>query len=159
MAHAIAICSSIEAEKIELKTRKFNSSPPVMDAQSKEMRWGFQLGMNSSAWIGQAYDAPETSVVFDSSMVEDDDKLTGGCIDGWSKKPLGKPHVQKGSGSHSATFVSIKGGCYAHIQAPAREHLDNPDMAAKVREIPQKRRETVEAPAVGYDARGSSPVD
>jgi hypothetical protein len=157
MAHAIAICSSIEAEKIELKTRKFNSSPPVIDAGSKEMRWGFQLGMNSSAWIEEPYASPEKSVAFLSSMVATADKLTGGCIDGWSRKPLGKPHVSKGSGTHSATFLSIRGGCYAHIQTPAREHLENPAMDAKVREIPQKRREPVAA--LAYDVRGSSHND
>lgn len=157
MAHGIAICSSIEAEKIELRTRKFNSSPPVMVAGSKEMRWGFQLGMNSFAQIEEAYASPKTSVVFVSSMVDVADKLTGGCIDGWSRKPLGRPHVSKGSGSHSATFVSIKGGCYAHIQTPAREHLDNPAMAAKIREIPQKRRESAEA--LAYVAPASTAND
>ncbi|WP_322086051.1 hypothetical protein [Burkholderia sp. BCC1999] len=151
MAHAIAICSSIEAEKIELKTRKFNASPPTIDPGSKQMRWGFQLGMNSSAWIDQPYSSPMNDVVFTTSMVAQGDLLTGGCIDGWSRKPLGKPHVSKGSASHSATFVSIKGGCYAHIQTPAREHLDSPAMAGKIKEVAQEARERVPAVAANLD--------
>lgn len=142
MAHAIAICCSIEAEKIEIKTRKF-TMVPVMDPETSEMRWQFQLGMNSSAWIHQEYESPATQVAFKQSMTKKGDLLTGGCIDGWARKPP-KKHLGPGSGTHSATFASIKGGCYAHIQTPAREHLDNPDMAEKIREIKQEPNVRVE---------------
>ncbi|MEX3952007.1 hypothetical protein AB4Y40_30160 [Paraburkholderia sp. EG287B] len=136
MAHAIAICCSIEAEKIEIKTRKFNMVP-VMDPDTGVMRYQFQLGMNSSAWIHQEYESPATQITIKQSMTKKGDLLTGGCIDGWAWKAP-KKQVGPGSASHSATFASIRGGCYAHIQTPAREHLDNPDMAEKIRAIAQE---------------------
>ena len=139
MTRAIAICSSIEAEKIELKTRKFDSSPPIIEKATRKMIYKFQLGINSSAAISQPYASPETSVKYETSMTASGDEPTVGCIDGWTYSPP-KAAVGKGSGAHSATFVAIKGGCYAHIQTPAREHLNDPDMDAKTAPVKQMLR-------------------
>jgi hypothetical protein len=147
MAHAIAICSSIEAEKIQIKTRQFNPSPPIMDATTRQMRWNFQLGINSSAWIVHEYSS-KASVVFETSMVANEDKITGGCIDGWSRRPLGKPNVEKGSGTHSAEFLVVKGGCYAHIQTPERAHLNSPAMTSKIAAVPQRLNKPDAAPSL-----------
>ena len=127
-----------------------------MNANSREMRWGFQLGINSIAWIVQEY-ASKDAVFFETSMVANEDRISGGCIDGWSRKPLGKPHVEKGSGAHSAEFLLVKGGCYAHIQTPERAHLTSPAIATRIAEVPQVAR--VKVAALATDARGSAGND
>lgn len=141
MAPAIAICSSIEAEKIGIQTRQFYTSPPQLIKKSgaREMRFPFSLGINSSAWIEREY-ASGDGVVFETSKLAEGEGIQGGSIDGWARAPLGKPTVKKGSASHSASFLTIEGGCYAHIQSAERAHLNSADMAAKIAPIEQKEK-------------------
>lgn len=150
MAIAIAICSSIEGEKIAFKTRQYFPVPPSI--VNGEKRWNFSLGINSSAWIVQAYAQPEEESTYSTSLLAVGDTVQGGGIDGWTRKLLGKPKKDKGSGAHSAYFLTVHGGCYAHIETPERAHLNSPEIAKKVAPIEQKMREVLIA---AIDTRGS----
>ncbi|WP_155291415.1 hypothetical protein [Burkholderia multivorans] len=149
MTLAIAICSSIEAEQIALKTRQFFPGPPSINKSTGEKRWHFSLGINSSAWITKAYSTMD-EVVYSTSMLALGDKVQGGGIDGWTRKPLGRDRVKKGSGTHSATFLTVSGGCYAHIESPERAHLNSPEISKKVAPIEQIER----APAAATGTTG-----
>lgn len=124
MAELACRGASVEGEKLELKTRKFGALPPKR-ASDGRVRWGFKLGIVSSAAISEAYLEPKTTVEFTTSLVALGDVVKAAVISGWSKKPLGPPHVGPGSGAHSATFLNVAGGCFAGIDIPAREHLES----------------------------------
>ncbi|WP_175907339.1 hypothetical protein [Burkholderia sp. BCC1640] len=144
MTQAIAICSSIEGEKIKFETRQFNISPPVKEGG--RLRFGFKLGIRSTAWITESYANPAQSVVYVQSMTAVDDEVMGTSLDGWATKPLKEPALVKGSGRHSASALTITGGAYVHIQAAAREHLENADLSEKMKPVEQVRRlEDIEA--------------
>lgn len=128
MARAVSICSSVEGEKLDLKTRQFHASPPTKDPGTGKIRYGFRLGVRSSVVVTEAYAEPKASKAVDTSMTAIGDEILGTSIDGWSKKPLGKPNVSRGSASHSASFISIRGGCYAHIEIAPREILENAEL-------------------------------
>jgi hypothetical protein len=155
MAIAIAICSAIEGEQIALKTRQFFPGRPAMVKGVK--RWNFSLGINSSAWIVKSYAKPDEAT-YATSMLAVDDKVQGGGIDGWTRKPLGTPKKIKGSGAHSAYALTVYGGCYAHIESAERAHLNSPEIAKKVAPIEQKTWEEVEAAinaVTAIDTRGA----
>ncbi|HGL6721636.1 hypothetical protein NTJ56_05680 [Burkholderia contaminans] len=138
MTQAIAICSSIEGEKIKFETRQFNVSMPVKEGG--RLRFGFKLGIRSNAWITESYADSARQVVYLTSMTEVDDEVMGTSLDGWATKPLKEPALIKGSGRHSASALTITGGAYVHIQAAAREHLDNANLADRMKPVEQVRR-------------------
>lgn len=132
MARGAVMGASIEGEKIDVQTRQWDAGRPMLDPKTNKRRYGFRLGIRSSAVISEAYGDPANSVSSESSMVQEGDEIMGATIRGWSKKPLGKPNVEKGSGSHSASFLTVKGGCFARVDTPAREILENARLDAPV---------------------------
>lgn len=130
MSESSAIGASVEGEKIELVTRKFEPYPPKIDSSSKR-RYQFKLGMRGSAEISEAYSSPKLVCVYETSMFAVADKINGAVVSGWAFKPLGRPNVQKGSATHKATFLSISGGCGAMVDSSPREQLQNPEFQSR----------------------------
>ena len=126
MNESSAIGASVEGEKLDLVTRKWETYPPKKDAEAKT-RYDFKLGMNGSAEITEAYQDPLVVCVYTTSMFEVRDSVNGTVVTGWAYKPLGRPNVKKASGTHSGTFVSISGGCGAIVRISPREQLQNPE--------------------------------
>ncbi|WP_156432107.1 hypothetical protein [Burkholderia latens] len=124
--------ASIEGEKIDVQTRQWDAGRPMLDPKTNKKRYAFRLGIRSSAVISEAYADPANSVSVATSMISEGDEIMGTTIRGWSKKPLGKPNVEKGSGSHSASFLTVKGGCFARVEIPAREILENASLETPV---------------------------
>lgn len=125
MAESSAIGASVEGEKISLQTRKFEPYPPKTDAKLKTLTFRFKLGINGRAEVSEAYLSPTTSCYWATSMTNVGDSINGTVISGWSSKPLGKPNISKGSGTHSASFVDIKGGCGAEVEQSPREQMES----------------------------------
>jgi hypothetical protein len=142
MVSSSSIGSSVEGEKIELSTRQFHTPPPVRLKGTKLKQYRFRLGIHGSATITEEYDSPESKVYFITSFVKKDDFVQGSSLDGWALKPLGPPNVSTRTGTHSGTFVQISGGCYAHVCAPTREHLESVDIQKRNPPIIQIPRET-----------------
>lgn len=115
---------------MDLRTRKFNSVLPKR-GKNGVTKFGFKLGMNSQAVLTKAYENPSASVTYTTSMVMVGDSINGAVISGWSEKPHAPPHVSKGSGTHSASFVEINSACCAVLDQGVREHYNNPDFMAK----------------------------
>lgn len=127
MGHSSAIGSSIEGEKVELKTRQFFPYPPKKNLITNQRHYPFKLGIDGEAKISEAYLVPREICHYKTSMVCVDDRITGTSIDGWALKALGKPNISKGSSSHSASFLAISGGCCAMVLISSREHLQSLD--------------------------------
>lgn len=125
MAHSVVTGAAIEGEKLKLQTRKFDSYPPKRVAETKQVRYTFKMGMHSDAEIAEAYPNPQAVCIYRTSMVCVGDKISGQTISGWALKPLGPPNISKGSGTHSASHLSISGGCYSWIAISPREILEN----------------------------------
>lgn len=142
MAYAASIGSSIEGEKIRLSTRKWIAVPPVRCPETNKKKHRFRLGMRGEAEIWQAYDVPEKTVWFSTSLTKVGDAIQGSSVSGWAWKALGPPNVEKCSHTHSGTVVQISGGCMAQVDAPAREHSDSAVIQARHPPIKQIRRDT-----------------
>ncbi|MFS8973846.1 hypothetical protein PO002_04930 [Cupriavidus necator] len=140
MVRATAIGAAIEGEKIQIRTRQFDTYPPKKHPH-KGMMFSFRLGIRASASITEEYVTPADSVVYTTSMTSTGDEILGTSIAGWSRKPLNEPHLAKGSGTHSASHLQIFGGAYANVQIPPREHLEDAEIAAKNPPIQQAMRE------------------
>lgn len=126
MTTATAVCSSIEGEKIALKTRKFTPQLPRRDATMGHV-FCFKLGINSEAHVTEAYAPGKPLHRPKASFLTVGDALWAMTIDGFAKKPIGPPEVKKGSGAHKASFISLRGGAYAHIEGAVRELLQRDD--------------------------------
>ena len=138
MAESSAIGASVEGEKISLQTRKFEPYPPKIDSKLKTLKFRFKLGMNGRAEVTEAYLNPLTTCHWSTSMTNVGDRINGTVISGWSSKPLGKPNISKGSGTHSANYVDIKGGCAAEVEQSPREQMENIDFQKRNPQVIQK---------------------
>lgn len=138
MAESSAIGASVEGEKISLQTRKFEPYPPKVDSKLKTLKFRFKLGMNGRAEVTEAYLSPHTSCHWSTSMTNVGDRINGTVISGWSSKPLGKPNISKGSGTHSASYVDIKGGCAAEVEQSPREQMESVDFQRRNPQVIQK---------------------
>jgi hypothetical protein len=127
MSQSSAMNASIEGEKLSLQTRKFFHYPPKKDSITKTRYWGFSLSINGQAEIYESYLKPKEVCKYTTSMFCVGDKIAGASVSGWALKPLGHPHISKGSGAHSASFLSIAGGCLAMVEISPREHLQSKD--------------------------------
>ena len=144
MAYASSIGSSVEGEKIRLATRKLTAVPPIVCPETNKRKYRFRLGMRGEAEIGQAYSEPEKKVYYLTSLTALGDSIQGTCLSGWAWKALGPPNVEKCSHTHSGTVVQISGGCFAQVDAPAREHSNSADIQSRNPPIKQVRRQACE---------------
>jgi hypothetical protein len=141
MASSTTIGSSIEGEKVGIQTRQFYPYPPKKDIKTKALQFGFKLGIRGDAEIIEGYANPLQVCSLETSMFCTGDKIAGQSIYGWAKKSLGKPNVSRGSGTHSASFLSISGGCFATVEISPREHLQSEDIQKRhpqVIQVPRK---------------------
>jgi hypothetical protein len=124
MARKGNVGDSIEGRKVSVQTRQFHPFPPKKNAETGERRYGFKLGIRSTAEIAEENDAADIPVS-SKSMKSLGDSVFGESISGWARKPLGDPNVSKGSASHSAGFLLISGGCFAQVVVGPREIMEN----------------------------------
>lgn len=116
------IGSTVEGEKMELQCRKFSSHPPRRDSKLKKLVYPFKLSIHGFARITETYqDGKE--LCRETSHTALGDEVHGEAIDGFSLKPHGKERVEHATGTHKATFVSLRGGAYAHVEIGVREQL------------------------------------
>jgi hypothetical protein len=128
MANAANIGSSVEGEKMDLETRQFFALRPRRCKRTKKMQYPFSLSIFGSAEISQAYEDPSTQAHLSTSMVANGDKVHGTSVSGWALKLLKEPYITKTTHTHSASTLSVKGGCFAQVDTPPREHLDSADI-------------------------------
>jgi len=127
MAHSSASSATVEGERLKLKTRQFFPLLPKRDAATGKNRFLFKLGIKSDAEISEAYPAPAEVCVFVNSMQCVGDRIHGDSISGWSLRPHPRANVAPGSAAHSATFLTVSGGCHARVVTPCREYLESVD--------------------------------
>lgn len=125
----VAMGAAIEGEKFDLQSRKLDIGLPTQHPVTKKMVHRFRLGIDSSACVAEAYADPSASLVFENSAAEVGSVLEAPVISGWSCKPMKEPNIQRGSASHSAAVLSIKGGCFAQIEQIYRHYADDPTFA------------------------------
>ena len=53
-----------------------------------------------------------------------DDQVHGETLDGFAQKPIKKVVVYHATGTHKASFVTLKDG-YAHVEIAPRDHLNS----------------------------------
>ncbi len=116
------ICSAVEGAQLYITTRQFHVQPPKKIKPLNKVVYPFRLGINGTAKIVTAYEAPETQCVYSNSLVVAGDEIQGGSVDGWSTKILGKRTVTSLTGTHSGTTLSVHGQCFAHVQSGHRHH-------------------------------------
>lgn len=117
-----SVCESIEAEKIEIRCRKFVPQQPRMDPKLGKVIYPFKLNIHGFARISEVYPSSKKSYK-EKSYRGADDEIHGETLDGFSLKPAGKTRVKRGSGSHKAQFVQCRGGSYVHVEIGVREQL------------------------------------
>jgi hypothetical protein len=135
MGYSSAKGASIEGEKVDLQTRQFHAYPPKKDVISNQRHFGFRLAINGQAEISESYSAPDEACVYSTSLVCVGDKIAGESVHGWALKALGRPNVSKGSAAHSATFLSVSGGCFAMVAISPREQLESKDFQTRDPEV------------------------
>ncbi|MDO8048497.1 hypothetical protein O3301_08460 [Janthinobacterium sp. SUN211] len=128
MAESASIGSSVEGEKLELQTRKFYPYPMRRCPRTNKWQHPFSLAIFGSAEIHQAYNAPQNEAYLQTSMVAAGDSIHGSAVSGWASKTLKEPNIVKATGTHSANSLLVKGGCFAQVDAPPREHSDSADI-------------------------------
>lgn len=137
MAEGRSKGSAVEGEKIGLVTRQWDLMLPTKAGGVR--RFNFKLRIRSTATISEAYASPDDKVEFSTSLVQIGDSIGANVISGWTRKPPGPPNVTAVSGTHSGTTVGIVGGCYACIDAPAKEHLEDPTFNDRHPAVVQKK--------------------
>lgn len=128
MAKKSNICSSVEGEKLSFNTRQFFNRPPVYNEILKKTVYPFKLGINGYVEIETPLKNPSGTAVYTTSLTEQGDSVQGGSVDGWATKPFKAPTVKKATGTHSASFGTVKGHAYAHVESPHRDHLQSTDI-------------------------------
>jgi hypothetical protein len=128
MTKKSSICSSVEGNNLSFNTRQFYDRPPVFNEILKKRVYPFKLGINGYVEIETALENPEKTAVYKTSLINKGDSVQGGSVDGWSTKPIQAPSVKKATGTHSASFGSLKGHSYAHVESPHRDHLQSADI-------------------------------
>lgn len=123
-----SVCSSIEAEKIELQCRKFSPQRPRKDSRLSKTVYPFKLSIYGIARVLESY--PEGRELYRSvSLKEGGDEINGEALDGFSFRPLGRPEVRNATHTHKASFIQCVGGVYVHVEIGNREQLAESDPA------------------------------
>ena len=147
------ICSSVEGKSLSFNTRQFYPKPPVFNEILKKKVYPFKLGINGYVEIKTPLEDTESTAVYITSLTEEGDSVQGGSVDGWSTKPIKAPNVKKATGTHSASFGSLKGHSYAHVESPHRDHAQSPDIQArhpKIIEVINKAYKKTEKNRLSY---------
>jgi hypothetical protein len=137
MVKKSCICSSVEGNKLKFKTRQFYLKPPLFNEELRRKVYPFKLGINGYVEIVNPLENPVDNILYETSLTEIGDAVQGGSVDGWTIKLIKPPIVKKGSGTHSATFGSVNGHSYAHVESAPREHLQSTDIQSRHPEINQ----------------------
>lgn len=138
MAEAASIGSSVEGEKLELTTRKFYAYPMRRCRRTNKWQHPFSLAIFGSAEISQAYANPDCEAYLTTSMVAVGDRIHGSAVSGWAAKTLREPNVTKATHTHSANVLSVKGGCFAEVDAPPREHSESAEIQGRHPPVEQR---------------------
>lgn len=149
MAKKSSICSAVEGEKLSFNTRQFYPRPPVFHEVLGKKVYPFKLGINGYVEIETSFENQKQTAVYTTSLTEQGDAVQGGSIDGWATRPIQRPSVKKATATHSASFGSLKGHAYAHVESSHRDHLQSTDIQARhpqVIEIINSVYVSVEAP-------------
>jgi len=137
MATKSNVCASIEGKKVAFSTRQFFSVPPEMNEELGERIYPFKLGIHGYAQIQTSLDNPVTERVYQSSMIDKNDDIQGGSLDGWCTKAIKPPKKETGvTGTHSASQGIVSGHVYVHIQSGHRDHMQSEDIQRRHPEIP-----------------------
>ena len=131
MAKKSNICSAIEGSNLSFNTRQFYQRNPVFNEILNKRVYPFKLGINGYAEIITSLENPKQTAVYKTSLIEEGDSIQGGSVDGWSTKPIKPPKVGSATGTHSASFGSVKGHAYAHVESPHRDHLQSAEIQAR----------------------------
>ncbi|WP_031435881.1 hypothetical protein [Methylobacter tundripaludum] len=131
MAKKSSICSSVEGEKLSFNTRQFYPRPPVFNEILKKRVYPFKLGINGYVEIETALENPKQTAIYSTSLTEQGDSVQGGSVDGWATRPIKTPTVKKATGTHSASFGSVSGHAYAHIESSHRDHMQSTDIQTR----------------------------
>jgi hypothetical protein len=137
MVKKSSICSSVEGMKLSFKTRQFYPKRPIINEELGRRVYPFKLGINGYVEIITPIENPEKNTIYKTSLSETGDAIQGGSVDGWSTKLIKPPTVKIATGTHSATFGSVTGHSYAHVESPPREHLQSKDIQSRHPEIIQ----------------------
>lgn len=149
MVKKSSICSSVEGNKLSFNTRQFFSRKPVFNEILGRTVYPFKLGINGYVEIETPLENPGQTAVYATSLTNKGDAVQGGSVDGWATKPIQAPSVKKATGTHSASFGSVKGHAYAHVESPHRDHLQSADIQARhpqIIEVINPRYVSVEGP-------------
>ena len=128
------VCSSVEGSSLSFNTRQFYSKPPVFNEVLKKKVYPFKLGINGYVEIIKALKDP-AAATYITSLTKVGDSIQGGSVNGWSTKVIKNPSVKKATGTHSASFGSLRGHSYAHVESPHRDHAQSIDIQARHPEI------------------------
>lgn len=115
------ICTSIEGRSIDLQCRKLTFHPPRRDPKLG-LVYPFKLGIRGLAKVSRPLD-PGSDPWRQGSFSAVGDQISGEAIDGFSGKPIKGASVKPATGRHKASFVSIRGPAYAHVEIGIRELL------------------------------------
>lgn len=117
------ICTSVEAEVLELQCRKFFPQQPRKDPTLGKIVYPFKVSIHGCARVSKSYEDDVPSLR-PQSMRDFGDEVHGETLDGFAQKPIGKPRIDHGTSSHKASFVTIRRG-YAHVEISVRDHLNS----------------------------------
>lgn len=106
---------------MELQCRKFSPQPPRKDPKLG-LIYPFKLSIHGFARITKPYQLANQAK-HDKSLLALGDEVHGEAVDGFSKKPVGRPRVEHATHTHKATFVDLRGGAYAHVEIGVRDQL------------------------------------
>ncbi|MDP3111586.1 MAG: hypothetical protein Q8M71_05750 [Thermodesulfovibrionales bacterium] len=112
--------SSIEGAVVSLKARKINLQLPRRNTYTKlkvSVIYPYKLDRNSEAVILKEL-KPKKFIIRHNSMLSVGDKIKGDMISGLSTViiKLGKAKIKRGSGTHKASFLSVKGFIFAKLE-------------------------------------------
>lgn len=122
------ICSSVEADALQLQCRKFYPQQPRKDPNLGRIVYPFKVSIHGRAWVSKPYE-DDVPNLREQSMRNLGDEVHGETLDGFAQKPIGRPKVDHATSTHKATFVTIRGG-YAHVEIGVRDHLNNATLLA-----------------------------
>lgn len=118
------VCSSIEGETLELQCRKFSPQPPRRDPKVGKLIYPFKISIHGYARITKPFES-KTAAIREESLLNVDDEIHGEAVDGYGLKPVGRPTIEHATATHKASFVTVKGGAYAHVEIGVRDHLES----------------------------------
>ena len=115
MSNSYVTPASIEASKGSAKTRKVIPQRPIYNKKLSCQVFPFKFNRNCSISIKKEL-VPKKAKINKLSMLNQNDKLIGDMIYGFSKVPVPSPMIKKGSSTHKANFIEIKKFVFAKLE-------------------------------------------